>query len=677
MDIIPDGILPTKPPRVWSGWLFKKCKNQHSRWVKRYFRLELVKLYYSKNDTSKLRKDIDLDGCEIIDEKHKKYPFYFKIQYKDPNRRDYELYAESLLAKRGWISVLNAAIRRMDKPDIFSKSVGSSFDEINSFDETNSSYHSSMNSTTDGETSSYLDRTYDDDYNDDIAKKDDDDDEEKNDDNKNIDDDDDDGDDEDDEFEDDNDEDEEIDSKFTKIGKEQYKRKDNNNNNNIKVNLGENSSMASSFGGGQSSIHSPASSTGFEDVIEDNIAETPFTSISMKKQMIDENKEKNHKGKYLNSPSSNETYIEPHKNSQKKISNYSNNKNNIKLAKIKQKNKIDTNKDIQSNETNGDLRQVEEKLKLDLKIQEMQFSLQKEWATREATLNDEIIKLKRMLVDEDNNGIDTDNNMNDYNDRLKNTGDIMIKNNHDDSRRMNRSDIANNNNENLAENYIKKKLYNGQQQHDEKTLIKSFLQRVSPQQGKSRRLAAEYGNRVRPRPKKYGRRNNGYENPSVKNKRSRKRRTKRRPPSTSGIIVSVRRARTSDNMNIPLNTLRRARKTRRKVSYMRYKNDAPKIKGQRDALYGSKTKYFGQRLKKYDLEKTKMLANGEEQQSYPTLEYDDTYNDDNYDNNYNSNLLYTRSNILNNTNNLDVTMLIEKQSQIDQMNLDLGLSFHH
>ena len=121
MDIVPDDILPKKPPRVWSGWLFKKCKKSHTRWVKRYFRFELIKLCYSVDDKSKTRKDIDLEGAEILDEKHKKYPFYFRIHYSDPNRRDYEIYAESLLAKRGWMSVLSGASRRMNKSNIFSK----------------------------------------------------------------------------------------------------------------------------------------------------------------------------------------------------------------------------------------------------------------------------------------------------------------------------------------------------------------------------------------------------------------------------------------------------------------------------------------------------------------------------------------------------------------------------
>ena len=56
---------------------------------------------------------------------------------------------------------------------------------------------------------------------------------------------------------------------------------------------------------------------------------------------------------------------------------------------------------------------MEEKLKLDLKIQELQFSLEKEWAEREATLHDEIHKLKNLLVKDkqlDNNQPNTANN---------------------------------------------------------------------------------------------------------------------------------------------------------------------------------------------------------------------------------------------------------------------------
>ena len=62
-----------------------------------------MKLYYSTNDTSKTRKDIDLDGCEIIDEKHKKYPFYFRIHYEDPKRRDYHIYAERVCSQKGMV----------------------------------------------------------------------------------------------------------------------------------------------------------------------------------------------------------------------------------------------------------------------------------------------------------------------------------------------------------------------------------------------------------------------------------------------------------------------------------------------------------------------------------------------------------------------------------------------
>ena len=115
------------------------------------------------------------------------------------------------------------------------------------------------------------------------------------------------------------------------------------------------------------------------------------------------------------------------------------------------------------------------------------------------------------------------------------------------------------------------------------------MQRVSPQQGKSRRLAMEYGNRVQPRA-------NGRLGFSAR----RKKRSAfiKKTTAPSGITVSVRRANTSNKSKIPLDTIRKARKTRRRVSYMRYKNDAPKIRGQRDALYGNKSAHFREKLKR-------------------------------------------------------------------------------
>ena len=79
--------------------------------------------------------------------------------------------------------------------------------------------------------------------------------------------------------------------------------------------------------------------------------------------------------------------------------------------------------------------------------------------------------------------------------------------------------------------------------NDEKKVVKSFLQRVSPQQGKSRRLATEYGNRVQPRA-------NGRLGFSAR----RKNRSAfiKKTTAPSGITVSVRRANTSNKSKIHL-----------------------------------------------------------------------------------------------------------------------------
>ena len=197
--------------------------------------------------------------------------------------------------------------------------------------------------------------------------------------------------------------------------------------------------------------------------------------------------------------------------------------------------------------------------------------------------------------------------------------------------------------------------------NDEKKVIKSFLQRVSPQQGKSRRLALEYGNRVQPRA-------NGRLGFSAR----RKKRSAfiKKTTAPSGITVSVRRANTSNKSKIPLDTIRKARKTRRRVSYMRYKNDAPKIRGQRDALYGNKTTYFRQKLKKHHNREKTFLMQADLNISAPHPEGSYIYQDG-------TNLQDTHLNGRSFSSNQAYSMIVERQSIIDQANVDLGLSFNY
>ena len=623
MDVIPDDILPSKPPRVWSGWLYKKCKQAHTRWVRRYFRLELVKLYYSTNDTSKVRKDIDLDGCEIIDEKHKKYPFYFRIHYEDPKRRDYHIYAESLLAKRGWISAINGAIKRMNKSDIFSRSAASSLES------------SSPSRSTSSETDSGANFSDEDDESDSETE------------NSTV-----------------NGLSTEVES-YTKDGVESNGTMKRRSVPSLGLTaLGNSDSMVSDFGGGQSSIHSPASSTGFQDIIEED-KDPFFESANSSKEKSSQNEDGANIPNFSGSVNGEHRFAPKLSTLESKDIG-----ENDRSATHSTKIEAEVN-DFQNSEGDDGLRQVEETLKLDLRLQDLKLSLQQEWASREAVLNEEISRLKSMLDERSENKYKPDpsfldskenelgGNINRFNrtDPITTSMKGMPKSNtFKEQKKADPSDERLSMLELSLSDDTKKGFSNIK---DEEKVVKSFLQRVSPQQGKSRRLATEYGNRVQPRA-------SGRLGFSAR----RKKRSAfiKKTIAPSGITVSVRRANRLNKSKIHLDTIRKARKTRRRVSYMRYKNDAPKIRGQRDALYGSKTNYFRQKLKNHKREKGFYL------QGDPNLST--ARNEVYYIKEDATNQQGTHLNGRSFSSNQAYSMIVERQSRIDQANVDLGLSFN-
>ena len=121
---VPRGDDGEQEDEYISGWLRKKCKRSHRRWVRRFFSLDTLSrtLRYSKNRfdprdlqrTSLKVRTFLLDGYSVHDRAHAKrekrmqYLHHFVLSH--PSNRSWQLAADSEVEKIMWMKGLNRAL---------------------------------------------------------------------------------------------------------------------------------------------------------------------------------------------------------------------------------------------------------------------------------------------------------------------------------------------------------------------------------------------------------------------------------------------------------------------------------------------------------------------------------------------------------------------------------------
>jgi len=231
----------------------------------------------------------------------------------------------------------------------------------------------------------------------------------------------------------------------------------------------------------------------------------------------------------------------------------------------------------------------EQQREFDVKMQQLKFAMQTEWAEKEARLSKEILSLKRLVADQQAKKQERDQRGGAL-DSMPPTASVTLDSTWHDVRGLaskSRKSSGRANSDNCNEESIQLKTYESKRG---RMIEKAFLEKISPPRGVSRRIREQYGNRVAARSRATAHNDRSRIRPR------RKGREKKKQASLSSSGISIRVRRVQKQSKLPLSVVRNGLNRNKKVSYMRFANNAPPKKGSRDPLYGSKARVLSERI---------------------------------------------------------------------------------